>query len=86
MTSNATPAPSILDLSQTKCPLNFVKAKLALEKLPLGQVLDILIVANSKSALNVPDSLSHEGYQPVEQRLLDEGLLRLRFMGTPKKQ
>jgi TusA-related sulfurtransferase len=78
-------APStILDLRQTKCPLNFVKAKLALEKLPLGHVLDILILQDSQSALNVPDSLAKEGYQPVEQIIADGGLLRLRFMGVPR--
>lgn len=51
-----------LDLRTTKCPLNFVKTKLALEKLSPGQVLEIWIQADSQSTLNIPNSIRQEGY------------------------
>jgi TusA-related sulfurtransferase len=55
--------PTVLDLRHTKCPLNFVKAKLAAEKLKKGELLDVWLANNSESALNVPNSLRQEGYQ-----------------------
>lgn len=56
-----------LDLRRTKCPLNFVKARLALEKLPVGTLLEIWVAADSDSALNVPNSLQQEGHTVLEQ-------------------
>jgi tRNA 2-thiouridine synthesizing protein A len=50
-----------LDLRKTKCPLNFVKAKLALEKLTIGEVLEVWLLASGDSALNVPSSFRQEG-------------------------
>jgi TusA-related sulfurtransferase len=56
----------VLDLRHTKCPLNFVKAKLAAEKLSAGQTLVLWLAAGGDSALNVPQSLIAEGYQVVQ--------------------
>ena len=62
-----TPSPPVLlDLRHTKCPLNFVKAKLAAEKLSAGQTLVLWLAAGGDSALNVPQSLVAEGYQVVQ--------------------
>jgi TusA-related sulfurtransferase len=55
------PASISLDLRKTKCPLNFVKAKLALEKLVIGEVLEVLLLTTGDSALNVPNSFRQEG-------------------------
>lgn len=55
------PASISLDLRKTKCPLNFVKAKLALEKLAIGEVLEVWLLASGDSALNVPNSFRQEG-------------------------
>ncbi|MFM7390592.1 MAG: sulfurtransferase TusA family protein [Vampirovibrionales bacterium] len=52
-----------LDLRQTKCPLNFVKAKLALEKQALGTSLELWVWADSDSATNLPNSFKREGQQ-----------------------
>lgn len=60
-----TPAQQI-DLRKTKCPLNFVQAKLALEKLAPGEILEIWIGAFSESAVNIPQSLQQEGYQVIK--------------------
>jgi TusA-related sulfurtransferase len=50
-----------LDLRKTKCPLNFVKAKLALEKIAVGDVLELWILPDAPSALNLPESFTQEG-------------------------
>ena len=60
-----TPQHSI-NLCGIKCPLNFVKTKLALEKLPIGGVLEVWIDADSESAINVPSSLSQEGHEVLK--------------------
>jgi TusA-related sulfurtransferase len=54
---SATP---VLDLRQVKCPLNFVKAKLALEKWPHAEPM-LIDLANDLT-MNVPKSLEQEGY------------------------
>jgi len=60
------PFPSrLLDLRTTKCPLNFVKSKLALEKLAAGDILAIQIETGSQSTLNIPESLKKEGHEVV---------------------
>jgi sulfite reductase (ferredoxin) len=50
-----------LDLRKTKCPLNFVKAKLALEKIAVGDLLELWILPHAESALNLPESFTQEG-------------------------
>jgi tRNA 2-thiouridine synthesizing protein A len=57
----------VLDLRQTKCPLNFVKTKLALEKLSLGDCLEIWIIAEAESAINIPQSIAKEGHQIIDK-------------------
>jgi tRNA 2-thiouridine synthesizing protein A len=54
-----------LDLRTTKCPLNFVKTKLALEKLALGDILEIWIATDSQSSINIPQSIAQEGHTIV---------------------
>ena len=56
---------SELDLSGEVCPYTFVKSKLALEELDVGQVLRVT-VDNSESASNVPKSLSLEGHEILD--------------------
>lgn len=51
----------ILDFRTTKCPLNFVKTRLALEKIPLHAILEVWIAGDSESVLNIPNSLRAEG-------------------------
>ena len=49
-----------LDIRGQVCPLTFVRSKLALEKMALGEVLEI-VVDHPPAALNVPRSMEHEG-------------------------
>lgn len=54
-----------LDLRGTPCPLNFVRTKLRLEKMPPGSLLEVWLDAGEPIE-QVPDSLRMEGYA-IEQ-------------------
>ena len=54
-----------IDLRGVSCPLNFVKAKVELEKIEVGEVLDILL-DEGEPARNVPESFSQQGQEVVE--------------------
>ena len=49
-----------LDIRGQVCPLTFVRSKLAIEKMALGEVLEI-VVDHQPAATNVPRSMEHEG-------------------------
>lgn len=66
-----------MDLRTTKCPLNFVKTKLALEKLAVGDILEIWILLESQSALNIPKSIAQEGHEVTHIETEDSGLQRI---------
>lgn len=66
-----------LDLRTTKCPLNFVKAKLALEKLTEGELLEVWILADSQSSINIPQSIAQEGHRVVDIQTDESGLQRI---------
>jgi tRNA 2-thiouridine synthesizing protein A len=51
-----------LDVRTTKCPLNFVKARLALEKLQPGQILAVQVDATADSAKTMAQSVTQEGH------------------------
>ncbi|NEQ97259.1 MAG: sulfurtransferase TusA family protein [Cyanothece sp. SIO2G6] len=57
-----------LDLRGTPCPINFVRTKLCLEKMAVGQVLEVWLDPGEPIE-QVPDSLTMEGYQV---KLLDD--------------
>ncbi|MDB9539644.1 sulfurtransferase TusA family protein [Anabaenopsis tanganyikae CS-531] len=54
-----------LDLRGTPCPINFVRTKLFLEKMPPGGLLEVWL-DSGEPIEQVPDSLTMAGYQ-VEQ-------------------
>ncbi|TKJ34400.1 MAG: sulfite reductase, beta subunit (hemoprotein) [Planctomycetes bacterium B3_Pla] len=53
------------DLRGVACPLNFVKAKLELEKIEVGDVLDVLL-DEGESVRNVPASFTGQGQEVME--------------------
>lgn len=57
-----------LDLKNTPCPLNFVKTKLKLEEMQIGEVLEV-ILDDGDPVTNVTASVKEEGHQilKVEQ-------------------
>ena len=66
-----------LDIRGQVCPLTFVRAKLAIEKMGLGEVLEV-VVDHEPASVNVPRSMASEGQAvlkvertgPAEWRLL----------------
>ena len=50
-----------LDLRGTPCPINFVRTKLQLEKMPVGALLEVWLDPGEPIE-QVPDSLTMAGY------------------------
>ena len=50
-----------LDLRGTPCPLNFVRTKLKLQKMPAGNLLEVWLDAG-EPVEQVPDSLRSSGF------------------------
>ena len=61
----------VVDLRSVACPLNFVKAKLELEKVDVGQVLEILL-DEGEPVRNVPDSFAEQGQEVIEVKNVGE--------------
>ena len=56
-----------LDLTNDKCPITFVKTKIALEKLKKSELLTVRI--NSGEELDsMPNSLEEIGYKIIEKK------------------
>jgi TusA-related sulfurtransferase len=54
-----------LDITKDRCPMTFVKAKLQLEKLQDGDILEILLTAGEPLD-NVPRTCTEQGFQVLE--------------------
>ncbi len=54
-----------VDLRGVPCPLNLVKAKLAIEKVAVGDILEIAI-DDGEPIQNLPVSLSRQGQEIIE--------------------
>ncbi len=62
-----------LDIRGEVCPFTFVKSKLALEQMKIGEVLRVLI-DYEPSARNVPKSMRDEGQEVLEVNKLGNNL------------
>jgi TusA-related sulfurtransferase len=64
------------DITDVVCPITFVKAKVAMEPLAPGQVLELRI--NEGEAMqNVPRSLKEEGHRVTSVRDNGDGTFRV---------
>jgi len=61
----AEPNNHVIDLRGVGCPLNFVKAKLELEKLETGAILGVLL-DEGEPVRNVPASFAEQGQEVLE--------------------
>jgi TusA-related sulfurtransferase len=83
MMENASPAPDAnLDLRGTPCPLNFIRTKLYLQKMPPGTLLEVWL-DEGEPIEQVPNSLRMEGYQ-IEQIVEQDGFFALRVERPPE--
>ncbi len=60
-----------LDIRGEVCPFTFVKSKLVLEKMEIGETLRVLI-DYEPSAVNVPKSMRDEGQEVIAVNKIDE--------------
>ena len=65
-----------LDIRGQVCPMTFVRAKLAIEKLATGEVLEI-VVDHRPASVNVPRSMEHEGQTVLRVERCGETLWRI---------
>ncbi len=65
--SSASDEPDVTtaDLRGVRCPLNFVKAKLALEQVQVGQILEVLL-DDGEPVKNVPASFADQGQEIID--------------------
>jgi len=59
-----------LDLRGVICPVNFVKTKLKLEEMNIGEILEVFIDAGEPIA-NVPRSIKEEGHKIIKVEKID---------------
>ena len=67
---------SVLDLRGVACPNNFVRAKLKLEEMRSGEILEI-IIDDGEPIKNVPRSIKEEGHKVVKVDKLSDGSYKL---------
>jgi TusA-related sulfurtransferase len=58
-------ADKTLDIKGQVCPYTFVRSKLAIEKMELGQVLEI-VTDHKPASENVPKSMENEGQKVLK--------------------
>ncbi|NOX97214.1 MAG: sulfurtransferase TusA family protein [Nitrospirae bacterium] len=60
-----------LDLRGEICPYNFVKTKLKLEEMEIGQILEV-VIDNGEPIKNVPRSLKEDGHQILKVERIEQ--------------
>ena len=65
-----------LDITEDVCPMTFVKTRLLIEKMPEGEVAEILL-KGEEPLQNVPDSLTELGHVILSLDPQEDGVHRL---------
>lgn len=65
-----------LDLRGVACPMNFVKTKLFLDKMPVDSTLEVILDAGEPIE-SVHESMTAEGHKVCEPQLLPDGAFSL---------
>jgi tRNA 2-thiouridine synthesizing protein A len=65
-----------LDITRDRCPMTYVRVKLALEALPEGGVLEV-VLQGDEPVKNVPRSAAEDGHQVLAFEPLDATRYRL---------
>jgi sulfite reductase (ferredoxin) len=61
----------VVDLRGVACPMNFVKAKLELEKLEIGDILEVLL-DDGEPVRNAPDSFAQQGQDILDIKKIED--------------
>ena len=67
-----------LDLRGVKCPLNWAHAKVRLEQMDRGQVLE-LTLDDPRGVRDIPSAAEAEGYSFLGSRRLNDGVVVIRI-------
>lgn len=65
-----------LDITREVCPMTFVRTKIALERLPVGGVLEVRLKGD-EPLRNVPESARDAGHTVLALERLEDGTWRL---------
>ena len=65
-----------LDLTKYKCPITFVKAKIALEKLRKNESL-IIKINEGEDLNNMPESLKEIGFKIIKKKKLQKNIAEI---------
>ncbi len=60
-----------LDLKGTPCPLNYVKTKIRMEEMEIGQIIEV-ILDDGEPIRNVPLSLKQDGQEVISQEKISD--------------
>ena len=60
-----------IDIRGLVCPYTFVKSKLAIEAMEVGQVLEILL-NNPEATTNIPKSMEDHGHKVLKVEKIDD--------------
>lgn len=76
-------SPHFIDITDEICPMTFVKTKLMIEKIPLGDVLEVRL-QGKEPLINVPRSVREHGHEIISMEPEDSaqgefGIHRLRI-------
>lgn len=63
-------ADHFLDMRKESCPLNYVKTKLKLEEITVGETLELLL-GDGEPIVNVPRSLKEDGHKILSLRQVE---------------
>jgi tRNA 2-thiouridine synthesizing protein A len=67
---------STLDITAETCPMTFVRVRLALDRLPPGAILAVLLKGDEPRR-NVPRTAAEQGHQVLAQQEAPGGVMRL---------
>jgi len=67
-----------IDVTKDHCPMTFVKAKIALSKLQVGDQLEILLL-EGEALNNVPKAAVEQGYKLISLNLHNENIHKVVF-------
>ncbi len=68
-----------LDLTKYKCPITFVKAKIALEKLKNKDTL-VIKINEGEDLNNMPESLKEIGFKIIKKKRLEKNIAEITIM------
>ncbi len=69
-------ADQVLDFQGVACPFNYVKTKLALEDMEIGQVLEVMVDPGEPER-HVPKSITNDGQEVLSQFTDNDGRVHI---------